>query len=93
MQKIVISLVMALASCLCFAQDPTPAPNGAVPENPTTADGFPPEVPTNGGSSAGGGARARGTNFKQGLLIGTMALIAVGAAAALGGGSDTAPNH
>ena len=92
MEKIVISLVMALASCVCFAQDPA-TPNGALPENPTAADGFPSETPIDGGSSEGGGGRARGVNYKQGIFIGAIAVIAVGAAAALGGGSDTAPNH
>jgi hypothetical protein len=90
MKRIIIGVTMALASSLCFAQQAPTSPNGAAPEAPTTNGAGTSETPaTNGGASEGAGRAAGGIPYKQGVLIGTIAIIAVGAAAALSGSNGT----
>lgn len=92
MKKALFAGAMALASSLCFAQQ-SPAQNGASAETPP--EGSPYESPANnGGASRGAGRAATAETYRRGILIGTITVIAVGAAAAFGGGgSDATPNH
>ena len=92
MKKALFAGAMALACSVCFAQQ-SRTPNGASTEAPPECNPY--ESPANnGGASEGAGRAASADTYRRGILIGTITVIAVGAAAAFGGGgSDSTPNH